>query len=87
MTDPSNMQQTMALPGTRLSLGTYSAPMPSQALSVIPRSSIIPEEEQEMKHRVAKWHWKGLNFSLPNPKLALFPSNYLPSLGFLAEVL
>ena len=87
MTDLSNMQQTMALPSVRLSLGTYTAPMPSRAPSLIPRSTIILGEEQEVKHRGAKWRWKGLNLALPNPKLALSPSNYPSSLGFLAEVL
>lgn len=66
----------MALPSARLSLGTYTAPMPSRAPSLIPRNSVIPAEEQEMKHRGTKWSWKGLNLSLTNPELALPLSDY-----------
>lgn len=77
----------MALPSARLSLGTYTAPMPSEAPSLIPRSSITLGEVQEMKHRGVKWRWKGLNLALPKTKFALSPSDYLSSLGFLAEVL
>lgn len=40
-----------------------------------------------MKHRGAKRHERGLNLALPNTKVVLSPSNYLSSLGFLAEVL
>lgn len=42
LTDLSDMQKTVALSSIRMYLGTCTVPMPSQALSLISRSSTSP---------------------------------------------